>query len=62
DIAPDPGNDILQIRIHSLANPRNNIAVEHLLNHLNQTEFNYPGTTLRMIFSLNATTPPNPKR
>ncbi len=32
------------------ANPRNNRAIEHLLTELNNTESNYPGTTLKLVY------------
>jgi len=46
---------VLEVRIHTLANPRSNRAVQHLLDHLNAAEFVYPGTTLRLTYTLSAT-------
>ena len=35
-----------------MANPRSNRAIEHLLAELNNTESNYPGTTLKLVYRL----------
>ncbi len=56
DILPDIENDILNIQVHSMANPRSNQDIEHLLISLNEAEFNYPGTKLRMNFTIAAPT------
>jgi len=47
----------LEVRLHPLADPRSNHAVEHLLEHLNATEFTYAGTRLRLIYTLAAPPP-----
>ncbi len=52
DILPDTDHGILNVIIHGMATPRYNRAIEHLLEHLNQAEFNYPGTNLRLVYSL----------
>ncbi len=52
DILPDLHAGTLTVRVHSMANPRTNRSIEHLLNHLNDAEFNYPGTTLRLSYVL----------
>ena len=52
DILPCIKTDTLTIRVHSMANPRSNRAIEHLLANLNDTEFNYPGTNLKMCFTM----------
>jgi transposase len=54
DIAPDHTAGLLAVRIHTLANPRSNRAIQHLLDHLNAAEFTYPGTSLRLTYSLSA--------
>ena len=54
DILPDEKNGTLTIQIHSLANARYNRAVRHLLEHLNESEFNYPGTKLKLLYRLAA--------
>jgi hypothetical protein len=66
DIIPDPDNGILNIVIHGMATPRSNRAIRHLLEELNATEFNYPGTNLRLVYKLadgaeNQTIPGKPK-
>lgn len=57
DILPNIKSGILNIRVHSMANPRYNQSIEHLLIQLNENEFNYPGTSLKMHFTIAA--PPN---
>ena len=52
DIHPDPAAGTLAVRLHTLANPRSNRAVQHLLDHLNAAEFTYPGTNFRLTYSL----------
>ena len=54
DIYPDQAAGVLAVRLHTLANPRSNRAIQHLLDHLNATEFMYPGTNLRLTYSLSA--------
>ena len=44
DFYPDETAGVLEVRIHTLANPRSNRAIQHLLDHLNAAEFVYPGT------------------
>ena len=52
DLSPDLAAGTLTIRVHPMANPRNNRAIEHLLTELNNTESNYPGTTLKLVYHL----------
>ena len=52
DIIPNEALGILEIHLHTLANPRSNCAVQHLLDHLNATEYTYPGTNLRLLYRL----------
>jgi transposase len=54
DIYPDAAAGVLEVRLHTLANPRSNRAIQHLLDHLNAAEFEYPGTTLRLSYTLTA--------
>ena len=54
DIYPNEAAGLLEVRLHTLANPRSNRATQHLLDHLNGAEFTYPGTTLRLTYSLAA--------
>jgi transposase len=52
DILPDTKAGVLQVHVHHMANPRTNRAIEHLLKHLNDAEFNFPGTALKLIYSM----------
>ena len=54
DIYPDIAAGVLEVRLHTLSNPRSNRAVEHLLEQLNAAECTYPGTNLRLTYSLSA--------
>jgi hypothetical protein len=35
-----------------MSNPRSNRAIQHLLNALNDAAMNYPGTNLRLTYTL----------
>lgn len=52
DILPDLDAGVLTIQVHYLANPRSNRAVKHLLQSLNDADFNYPGTKLRLQYRM----------
>jgi transposase len=52
DFYPDEAAGVLEVRLHTLANPRSNRAIQHLLDHLNAAEFTYPGTNFRLTYSL----------
>jgi len=52
DLIPHLEENVLEVRIHTLANPRSNRAIQHLLDHLNATESIYPGTDFRLNYSL----------
>ncbi len=52
DILPDKAKKQLRIRVHSTSRPASNKAIEKLFEQLNQTEFNYPGTDLRLIYGV----------
>ena len=52
DLTPDEAANTLHVRIHTLASPRTNLAAQHLLDHLNAAEFTYPGTTMKLIYTL----------
>ena len=56
DIIPNEMLGVLEVRLHTLANPRSNRAVQHLLDHLNAAEYTYPGTNLRLLYSLSGST------
>ncbi len=44
---------VLEVRIHTLANPRSNRAIQ--LDHLNATESTFPGTEFRLSYILGET-------
>jgi hypothetical protein len=52
DIHPNEAEGVLEVWLHTLANPRSNRAIKHLLDHLNAAEFTYPGTNLRLAYAL----------
>ena len=52
DLCPDEAADLIEVRVHTLATPRSNRAIQHLLDHLNAAEFTYPGTNLRLLYTL----------
>ena len=43
---------VLRVQVHPMSNPRANRAIAHLLEQLNATEFTYPGTELRLVYSI----------
>jgi hypothetical protein len=51
-LVPDVEQHVLRVHVHPLSNPRSNRAIAHLLEHLNAAEFTYPGTSLRLVYSL----------
>jgi len=57
DLRPDEAAGVLEVRVHTFANPRSNRAIQHLLDHLNVAEFTYPGTPLRLAYTLAAPPP-----
>jgi hypothetical protein len=52
DLTPDLDQGVLKVQVHPMSNPRSNRAVAHLLDHLNAAEFTYPGTNLRLVYSI----------
>ena len=52
DLIPHSDTNVLEVRIHTLANPRSNRAIQHLLDHLNAAESTYPGTEFRLSYTL----------
>jgi hypothetical protein len=52
DLEPDQEQGVLRVKIHPMSNPRSNRAIAHLLEHLNAAEFPYPGTNLRLVYSI----------
>ncbi|MDP6060214.1 MAG: helix-turn-helix domain-containing protein [Pirellulaceae bacterium] len=52
DLSVDTQAGTLTIGVHPMANPRSNRAIEHLLAELNTTEMRYPGTSLKLVYTL----------
>ncbi|QTA82300.1 Uncharacterized protein dnl_46740 [Desulfonema limicola] len=52
DIYPDHENKIISVRIHRMTTMRNDEAVKKLLKKLNETETIFPGTDMKMQYSL----------
>jgi hypothetical protein len=52
DLEPDLQACTLSVRFHPMANPRANRAIHHLAGVLNSTESAYPGTTLKLVYSV----------
>jgi hypothetical protein len=52
DLLPDLAQRQLRVDVHPMSNPRSNRAIAHLLDHLNAAEFTYPGTDLRLVYSI----------
>jgi len=52
DMHPDQKAGILHVRLHTMTNPRNNVYAEKLCLVLNDSETIFPGTNLRMVYSL----------
>ena len=54
DICPNQVEGVLAVRLHTFASPRSNLAIQHLLDHLNAAELTYPGTNLRLTYRLSS--------
>jgi uncharacterized protein YukE len=52
DFYPDETAKVLRVHLHTMANPRLNQAVQHLLDHLNEASFLYPGTDFKLTFTM----------
>jgi hypothetical protein len=52
DLLPDLERGLLRVEVHPMSNPRSNRAIAHLLEQLNAAEFTYPGTNLKLIYSI----------
>jgi hypothetical protein len=50
DLIPDYQNQILYVRLHSLATPRANEAVKYLCAFLNDTNTTFPMTNLKLVY------------
>jgi hypothetical protein len=59
DILPDPGNKLLNIRVHSASTAAANRALLQLFEHLNDAQVKYPGTEMRLTFEIGGHTVPN---
>lgn len=55
DLEPDPTTGTLTVKLHPLANTSNQAAIQKLCEDLNQTETEFPGTNLRMIYQFGST-------
>jgi len=54
DLSPDYRNNTLIISLHSLSAQRFNAAAFELTKILNETQTQFPGTNLKMIFQISA--------
>ena len=52
DLIPDTNKGVLNVCLHHMANPQANKAVKNLLEHLNESELCFPGTDLKLVYSL----------
>lgn len=52
DLVPDSAAGTLTVRVHHFTNPQATRAIQAVLDELNATETNYPGTSLTMRFEL----------
>ena len=52
DLLPDVDHHCLHVQVHPMSNPRSNRAIAHLLEQLNAAELTYPGTSLKLIYSI----------
>jgi hypothetical protein len=50
DLLPQPADQRLVVRLHSLANPRSNEALARLCDTLNALKVCYPGTDLTLVY------------
>lgn len=58
DLVPDHQNQTLTVRLHHFPSPQTSRIVEHLFDHLNQADVEYPGTGLRLRYALVSPTVP----
>ena len=61
DILPDLKQGVLHVRVHPMANPRANRAIAHLIDHLNAAEISYPGTNLKLNYTIPAAVAAEPE-
>ena len=55
DLEPNETARTLTVKLHPLANSSNQAAIQKLCDDLNQTETQFPGTNLRMIYQFGST-------
>jgi transposase len=60
DLSPNTARGVLEVRVHPMANPRSNRAIAHLLTHLNEASFTYPGTNLKLVYVMPGVPQSNP--
>ena len=61
DMVPDMENSLLNITLYPLANHRSQNALANIIDHVNDTNTTYPGTSLKLKFKI-ATMPIAPSR
>ncbi len=52
DLSVDTKAGVLTIGVHPMANPRSSRTIDHLLGELNAAEMTYPGTNLKLTYTL----------
>ena len=52
NLIPDDNKKILQVELHCFNTRRHNHAVRLLLEELNSTETVYPGTNMKLVYSM----------
>lgn len=52
DLVPDEANKTLQVNLYGLSTPRANNALQAIITDLNETHTTFPGTDMRLQFSL----------
>ena len=60
DLLPDTSRGVLEVHVHPMANARSNRAIVHLLTHLNEASFTYPGTNLKLVYTMPGVPKMNP--
>jgi hypothetical protein len=59
DLSPATKAGMLHVVVHPMATPRSNRAIAQLLDVLNAAEMTYPGTTLKLVYTLLGPGKPN---
>ena len=55
DLVPDLEQQLLRVEVHPMSNPRSNRAIAHVLHVLNESDFTYLCTSVRLVYSLAGT-------